>query len=260
MPLPLVERSAKEIGSEIKKRVEGLRDIRDCHQVSVRTIGRRFDVAMHVSLDSNLKFETVHEIASSVEREVKKILPNARVTVHTEPVGGNKHDISKLVRDVALRAPGSRGVHNVHVQEIDGKTFLDFHLEVAADISLKEAHEIADQVERDLKKANPRIAGITVHTESASDIMSKESIQVTSDIEPYIVDTAKGFPEIKGIQGITIRRAGAGLHIAIEKCYFKPDITMEQAHVICNKLEKAIRTAYPNVDRIDIHEEPYPNP
>jgi divalent metal cation (Fe/Co/Zn/Cd) transporter len=161
---------------------------------------------------------------------------------------------------VADRAPGSRGVHNVHVQEIDGKTFLDFHLEVAADISVKEAHEIADQVERDLKEANPRIAGITVHTESASDIMSKESIQVTSDIEPYILDTAKEFPEIEGVQGITIRRAGAGLHIAIQKCYFKPDITMQQAHAICNKLEKAIRTAYPNVERIDIHEEPYPNP
>ena len=260
MPLPLVERSEKEIGSAIKKRVERLRDIRNCHQVTVRTIGRRFDVAMHVSLDSNLKFETVHKIASNVEREVKKILPNARVTVHTEPVGGNKHDISKLVRDVAERAPGSRGVHNIHVQEIDGQTFLDFHLEVAADISVKEAHEIADQVERDLKKENSKIAGITVHTESASDIMSKESIQITSDIEPYIVDTAKGFPEIKGVQGITIRRTGAGLHIAIEKCYFKPDIAMEQAHAICNKLEKAIRTAYPNVDRIDIHEEPYPNP
>jgi len=258
LPLPLVERSEKEIGSAIKKRVEGLRDVKDCHQVTVRAIGRRFDVAMHVSLDSNLKFETVHEIASNVEREVKKILPNARVTVHTEPVGVNRHDISKLVRDVAMKAPGSRGVHNVHVQEIDGKTFLDFHLEVAADISVKEAHEIADQVERDLKKANPRIGGITVHTESASDIVSKESIQGTSDIEPYIVDTAKGFPEIKGIQGITIRRAGASLHIAIEKCYFKPDISMQQAHAICNKLEKAIRTAYPNVDRIDIHEEPYP--
>ena len=260
MPLPLVERSEKEIGSAIKKRVEGLRDVRDCHQVSVRTIGRRFEVAMHVSLDSDLKFETVHEIASNVEKEVKKILPNARVTVHTEPVGGTKHDISRLVRDVAERAPGSRGVHNIHVQEVDGKTFLDFHLEVAADISVKEAHEIADQVERDLKKANPRIGGITVHTESASDIVSKESIQVTSDIEPYIVDTAKGFPEIKGVQGITIRRAGAGLHIAIEKCYFNPEISMEQAHAVCNKLEKAIRTAYPRVDRIDIHEEPYPNP
>jgi divalent metal cation (Fe/Co/Zn/Cd) transporter len=256
----LVERSEKEIASAIRKRVERLRDVRNCHQVSVRTIGSRFEVAMHVSLDTNLKFETVHEIASTVEKEVKKILPTARVTVHTEPVGRNKHDISRLVRDVAERTSGSRGVHNIHVQEVDGRTFLDFHLEVAADTTVKAAHEIADQVEGELKKADHTIAGITVHTESASDIVSKESVQATSDIEPYILDTAKGFPEIKGVQGIMIRRAGASLHIAITKCYFRPDITMEQAHAICNKIEKAIRTAYPNVERIDIHEEPYPNP
>jgi divalent metal cation (Fe/Co/Zn/Cd) transporter len=244
----------------IKKRVDAVKDVRGSHQISVRMFGKRFDVDMHLLLDSNLRFEEVHKIASDVEREVKKVLPKARVTVHTEPVGRNKHDISRLVREVAERAPGSRGVHNIHVQEVDGKTCLDFHLEVAADISVKQAHEIADQVERELKKVNHRIAEITVHIESASDIVSKESIQVMSDIEPYIVDAAKGFPEIKDVQGIMIRRVGASLHIAIEKCYFKPDITMEQAHAISNKLEKAIRTAYPNVDRIDIHEEPYPNP
>jgi len=31
---------------------------------------------------------------------------------------------------------------------------------------------------------------------------------------------------------------------------------MKQAHEISSNLEKAIKSAYPNIDRIDVHEEP----
>ena len=113
-----------------------------------------------------------------LREKLRKILPNARVTVHTEPVGSNKHDIWRLVKDVAEGTPGSRDVHNIHIQEVDGKIYLDFHLEVAANITVKKAHEIADQVERKLKEADHRISGITVHIESASDIISRELTEI----------------------------------------------------------------------------------
>ena len=129
---------------------------------------------MHISLDSDLEFEAVHKIASGIEREVKSILPNARVTVHTEPVGGNKHNIWRLVKEVAEEVPGSRGVHNIHVQESDGKICLDIRLEVTANTTVKQTHEIADQIERKLKEANQKISEITIHMESASDIISRE--------------------------------------------------------------------------------------
>ena len=75
----------------------------------------------------------------------------------------------------------------------------------------------------------------------------------------YIEDAAKHFPEIKDVQGIIISRVGDSLHIVL-KCYFDPNISMEQTHAISNKLEEAIKNAYPKVDRIDIHEEPYLKP
>jgi len=259
LPLPLIERSEKEITRAIKKRVESLRDVKNCHQISVRMIRKRYDVAMHVSLDSNLKFEDVHKIASDIESEVKGILPNARVTVHTEPVGGNKHDIWRLVKDVAERTPGSRGVHNIHVQEVDGKIYLDFHIEVAANMTVKQAHEIADQVERKLKEINQNISGITAHIESASDIISRELSEIETDIKWYIEDAAKHFPEIKDVQRIIISKVGGGLHVVL-KCFFDPNLSMEQTHAISNKLEEVLKSAYPNISRIDIHEEPYLKP
>lgn len=259
MPLPLIERSEKEIKRAIKKRVESLRDVKNCRKINVRIIRKRYDVSIHVSLDSALKFEDIHRIASDVKNEVKNILPNARVTVHTEPVGSNKHDTWRLVKDVAEGTPGSRSVHDIYILEADGKIYVDFHLEVAANISVKKAHEIADQVERKLKEVDHKISGITVHMESASDIITRELTEIGTDIKEYIENAAKHFPEIQDVQGIIISRVGDGLHIVF-KCFFNPNISMEKTHMISNKLEDSIKSAYPRISRIDIHEEPYLKP
>jgi divalent metal cation (Fe/Co/Zn/Cd) transporter len=255
LPLPLVERSEKEIAQIIKKKVEALKDVKGYHQLSAHMTGKRFYVDMHILLDKNLSFEDTHKIASNIEREVKSVVPNARVTIHTEPFGGSRESIWRLVKEVAEEVPGSRGVHNVHVQEIDGKLFVDLHLEVSANMTVKQAHEVSEQVEARIKAANPNISKITVHMESASERISRELTGVETEMESYIEHVAERFPEIKHVHGVEIRRVGDYLHIVLQ-CHFDPNINMKKAHEISNSLEREIRSAYPQVARIDIHEEP----
>lgn len=255
MPIPMVERSQSELAQIIKKRVEAVKSVRDCHQVSVRMSGKRFDVDMHVSLDRNLRFEDVHKISSYVEREVKRVLPNARVTVHTEPYGSTREDFRKLIKEIAEGVPGSRGVHNVHIQEIDGRLCIDLHLEVSAGMTVKQAHEISDQVEKRLRGAKLNISEITIHMESASDLISRELAGAETEGKLYIEDLVKRFPEVRTIHGIRIRKTDDHLHVVL-RCHFDPSISIQQAHEVSSRFEKAIRDAYPNIDRIDIHEEP----
>lgn len=255
MPIPLVERSQEEISRIIKRKVEGIEGVRGYRQLNVRMTGKRFYVEMRVSLDNNLGLEDAHKIALSIEREVKSLVPNARVNVHTEPFEGRREGIWGLVKEIAEGVPGSRGVHNIHIQKIDGKICIDLHLEVSANMTVKQAHEVADQVESRIKAANPSISEITVHMESASDRISRELTGVETELEDSIEHLANSFPEIKCVQGIKIRRVGNNLHLEL-RCKFDPDITMKKAHEISNKLEEAIRSSYPNVARIDVHEEP----
>jgi len=258
LPLPLVERSAQEITKIIKKRVEAIRDVRDCHQVSVRMIGKRVDVDMHVSLDSNLGFENVHEIASHVEAEVRRLIPNSRVTVHTEPLENVRQSLGKLVKETAEGVPGSRGVHSIHVQKINGKTCVDLHLEVSANITVKQAHDISDQVEKKIRLANPNISEITVHMESAQDRITRELEGGRTELRWYLEHAAKRIPEIKTVHGIKVRKVDGALHVVLH-CHLDPNISMKQAHEISIKLENVIKSAYPEVSRIDIHEEPAEN-
>jgi len=255
LPLPLIERSKEEIIRRIKRKVENLEGVKECRQLNVRMIGKRFDVSMRLLLNDALKLEDAHRIALDVEKEVKGIIPNARVAIDTGSSGNGKENVWKLVKDIAEGVPGSRGVHNIHVQKINGELCVDLHLEVSANMTVKQAHRVADEVEKRIKAANSRISEITVHIESASGQISRELAGIERELESYIEHVAEGFPEIKDVCGIEVRRFGDALHIVL-RCRFDPELRIRKAHEIANQLESAIRRTYPNVVRIDIHEEP----
>jgi divalent metal cation (Fe/Co/Zn/Cd) transporter len=250
-----VERSEKEIVQVIKKRIEAMKDVKSCHQVSVRMGGKRFDVNMHVSLASNLKFEDVHKITSSIEREIMVVLPNARVTVQTEPLGPDRQKIGDLVKKIAESVPASRGVHDIHVQKINGKICVDLHVEVSANMTVRQAHEVSDQIERKLRASKLNISDMTIHMDTAADRISRELEGDGTELEWYIEHLTKRFEEIKTIHGIKIRRIGGRIHVVFQ-CHFNANISMGQAHGISSKLESLIKNAFPDVDRVDIHQEP----
>ena len=255
LPIPIVERSEKEIAEIIRRKVEVMKDVRSCRLVAVHRTGKKPNVEMSIELDNSLKFEDVHKIISRVEREAKSVLPGARITVQTEPLGQYHGDVWRLVKDLAEKVPGTRDVHNIHVQDIDGRLCIDLHLEVSANMTVKQAHDVASEVETTLKTAKPDISEITVHLESASDIVSRELGQNETELKLSIEHFVKNFPGIKRVHGIRISNIDDGMHVVL-RCSFDPDLSMGQAHEITKKIESAMRDMYPNIQRIDIHEEP----
>lgn len=255
LPLPIVNRSEENIIENIRRKVESIKDVKGCRQLKVRLSGKRLDVDMLVLLNANLGWKDTHRISAEVEQAVINEFPSARVTVHTEPVGNNQEQIWKLVKDVADGTPGSRGVHNIHIQRIRRELCIDLHLEVSANMTVKQAHDVADQVEKKIKAADSNISEVTVHIESASDQISRELAGVETELESFIEHLAQQFPEIKDVCGVRVRRFGNILHLVL-RCRFESSLSIEKAHEISSKLEKEIKNAYPDITRIDVHEEP----
>ena len=254
LPLPLIERSEKEIADRIKRKVKQVKNVRGCDQVSVRLSGKRLDVNVLVFLVENLGLEEAHKVAADVEKAVMKAYPTARVAISTESVSDSEKTW-KIIKDLADRIPGSRGAHNIHIQKIGEKLDVDLHLEVSANMTVKQAHNVADQLEKEIKKTDSHVSEATIHIETASERISRELTGVETDMESYIEHVAKDFPEIKDVSGIEIRKFGGEIHVVL-RCRFDPDLGIEKAHEITKRIEKKLRTAYPNITRIDIHEEP----
>jgi divalent metal cation (Fe/Co/Zn/Cd) transporter len=255
MPLPLIERSAKQIEEKIRRRIKAIKDVKGIRHVTVRLSAKRLDVDIHVFLDNALKSEDMHNVALRIETLVRGDYPNARVSIDTEPVGAGQDGVWKAVKDAAEEAAGSRGSHSIHIQRIDGRLYVDFHLEVSANMTVKQAHDVAEQVEGKIRAVKPEISEITVHIESASGRISRELTGGETELESYIEHVAKHFPEIKSVSGISVRKAGNGIHVAL-RCRFEPELGIKKAHEISSKFEKALRTSYPKITRIDVHEEP----
>jgi divalent metal cation (Fe/Co/Zn/Cd) transporter len=256
MPIPLLERSPREIAQTVTNTIEELEDVKGCRQVNVRMTGKRLDISAHVFLDGSLRFEDVHRIVSTIERAVRsKVQRTARITVQTEPIGHTRTGIAGLVAQVADQVPGSRGVHNVHLQKIAEKWCVDLRLEVSANTTVKRAHSIAQEVERRVKASDPSISEVTVHIESASDLITRELEGRGTELKWYIEHVAKHFPEIKSVHGIKIRRNHRNLSVVL-RCRFAPGMSIKRADEISSRLENTVRSAYPIVSQLEIHEEP----
>ena len=72
-----------------------------------------------------------------------------------------------------------------------------------------------------------------------------------------IEHVAKRFDEIKRVHGIKTRRVAMGRHVVL-RCQFDPEMSMKEAYKITTNLQNAIKSAYPDIERIDIQEEPEP--
>jgi divalent metal cation (Fe/Co/Zn/Cd) transporter len=115
-----VERSEKEIADAIMRRVEAIEGVRNCRQPLVRATGKRIRVVLPISLDSNLRSENFHKIGLKIERKVKKLVPDARLIVHTEPAQSSLENTWNLVKNIVEGVPGTREVSKIHLQKVNG--------------------------------------------------------------------------------------------------------------------------------------------
>jgi divalent metal cation (Fe/Co/Zn/Cd) transporter len=255
MPIPFFERSSSELSRMIERKVRGIRNVRDVRRVRVDLTGKKPVIVVGVWLDSKSTYEDTHRTALTIENEVKDILPNSRVFIRTEPAGSDRDHIWRLVKEIAESVPGSRGAHNIHIHKVNGKLGIDFHLEVSANMTVKQAHRVSEQIEKKLKESDSNIVEVLIHEESVEDLVDSERSGAGTEIRWYIDHVKKRFPEIKDMSKPEIRRAGDKLYVVM-KCSFNPDISMKEADDIIQRFESSVKAAVPELAMIEVQKEP----
>ncbi len=258
MPIPLLEPSVREKVRRIRRRVLAIEGVRDC-EVSMDSAEKKPHVLVWLVLEGNPWYEGIHGISSKVDHEVRKVIQNSRISIRSEPEAGRRGEyesVWQLVKRTAEREPGSRGVHNIHLQNLEGKLGVDFHLEVSAGMNVEQADEVTTRIERKLMAANPQISEVVIHTETSSERVSNERLGRGTDLIWYIDHVVRRFPEASLSGPPVIRRVGEKqLHVII-RASFKPETSMETANQVASKLEAAIKAGFPAIVRVDVVNEP----
>jgi cation diffusion facilitator family transporter len=82
----LLDGAPRGLEARVRKAIEGVPGVEDCHQVRMRYSGAQLFVDVHVLLDGNRTLWDVHALTDEAERVVQAVIPRADITIHPEPV------------------------------------------------------------------------------------------------------------------------------------------------------------------------------
>ncbi|RZM10317.1 MAG: cation diffusion facilitator family transporter, partial [Sphingomonas sp.] len=85
--------------------------------------------------------------------------------------------------DVAARQPGLKGIHDFRTRRSGSHDFAQFHMEVSRDLTVANAHDIVESVERNLRTAFPKVE-VLIHLDPEGHVDTDNPL-VEADVTPH---------------------------------------------------------------------------
>lgn len=211
--------------------------------------GRQFaDVVIGVSPTAAVS--QGHAAADAVEEAVARALPAADVVVHVEPT--EDADLRERAHAAAIAVPYVREVHNIELVEVDGHSELSLHVKLPGELSLEEAHAIAERLEASIRVAVPEIEGVQTHLEPLSESRAASEVQGTG--EEIVRRVVR---EVTGSEPRELRflRSDSGV-VAFLTLGLDGTSRLDEAHARASEIEERIRLARPDIADVIVHTEP----
>jgi cation diffusion facilitator family transporter len=194
-----------------------------------------------------------HAAADSVEDALEAVLPGSDVVVHVEPQE-DETEIRERAHNAALQVSGVREVHNVTVLDVGGRTDVSLHLKLPGELSLEEAHEVANQVESAIAAAVPEVDAVQIHLEPLTDVAEATSMEDDRAERRVVLEIVR---EITGQEPRELRfvETGDGL-LAYLTLGLDASIPLAEAHARASEIEERIHRARPDIADVVVHTEP----
>src|SRR4051795_6355322 len=181
----LMDRVPSEAEAAALKAIGGLEPPVELRRLRMRQAGGRQFADVVIGVPPGAAIGQGHAAADAVEAAVHRALPNADVVVHVEPI--EDADLRERAHAAAVAVPRVREVHNIALVEVDERTELSLHVKLPGDLSLEEAHQIAEQLEQSICAAVPEIAGVQTHIEPLTEsIDAREAREAEADDEAVV--------------------------------------------------------------------------
>ncbi|HEY8704915.1 MAG TPA: cation diffusion facilitator family transporter [Gaiellaceae bacterium] len=251
----LMDRVPAEAEDAARSAIDGIRPSVDLRRLRMRQAAGRYfaDVVIGVSVDAVVG--QGHAAADAVERAVQSALTEADVVVHVEPLG-DRADVRERALAAALGVERVREVHNVSVVSTDWGIEISLHLKLPGGLSLDEAHEIAEDVERAIVAALPEVCSVETHLEPLAEEAEGTRLPATDvaaehDLVARIVQDAIG-AEARELRFVHTDD-GLVVHLTLP---LPPGTTLADAHAEASRVEELIRSERPEIADVLVHTEP----
>jgi divalent metal cation (Fe/Co/Zn/Cd) transporter len=237
----------------------GVPGVRYVHNVRSRGTSDSIFVDLHVKVDPGMSTSQGHAIASEVERRVCTQDSNiVDAIVHLEPAyfeeSTDWERIAYRLRQIAHGMGLSLHDLNIHVNP-DGEFSIELDLEIQGDITLSEAHQLADAFENRALEYWPEARQITTHLEPASDKMFYPVNEIDQTKYKNIRNYLGSIIGENRLMDITFQEVEGRLGVLIT-LEMPSEVGLVESHNRAEEIKLNLLNSYPEVSRVLVHVEP----
>jgi len=254
----LLDAVPRGLQPQIARAVARMDGVLDAQRVRVRRAGNRYFVDATVSVARTASLEQVHTLSDAIEKRIGEIVPSD-VIVHVEPRAPAGEHLFEAIRAVAQRI--GLAIHDVHASQQDGRLFLELHLEVDENLSLREAHRQASELEEKIRELRDGAIDINIHIEplghhiATPDTGIGEMKQLAKDIEAFLNRLPAEFDELVNCHDVRVRQVEHHILVSCH-CTMRSELPITQVHDVTAALEDRVKENFQQIHRVTIHPEP----
>ncbi|WP_420131416.1 cation diffusion facilitator family transporter [Rhodopseudomonas sp.] len=251
----LLDRAPEGVSDKARDVISAVPGVVGIPRLRARMVGPTHFIDALVEVPRTYPIDRIDEIKRRADEALKQVYEDADLTFTAVPVARNNETVRDRVMVIARNS--GLAIHHVTVHDLGCKITVSIDLEVDADMPLIEAHDIAHELERQIRDEFGTDVEVDTHIEPLEPDMPQGADappQRTEQIRVSLIDFAKDSP-IHHIHNVRVRDTEAG-EIVNFHCYAAPTLSVIAVHEQVDKIERRLRRAFPSVKRVISHAEP----
>lgn len=245
----LIDRAPKGVEDSLRRTIEGVEGVRSVRQVRVRRSGGRMIGDATVSARPTLSVEGAQRLSERVLAAVGDSQPDLDLALVVESQSEN---LVERVHAAAARQGLVRDLHNVTVErELDGSLHVSMHAKLPGEMTLRDAIEASQELEREVRAEFPVVSRVDVHLEPLEpDLVPGTDVTVDRpDLADKIREVVATHPAVTGCPDVELSARGQGL-VAHVVAQMPGSVRLEEAHRVETELEEELRRALPELAEV----------
>ena len=237
----------------IARRVPGIVTV---ERVRARPGGAVLFVDLAVGVNRTLPLDRVTAIKDRLTQAVRAGLPEAEVTITTEPRALDDETVRERVTLIARNL--GLAVHHVAVQALGDRLSVSFDLEVEGTLPLNAAHETASQLEEAIREELGPEVEVETHIEPLPAIVlagHDATAARVAEIGGVLTSLAAEIAGLGEVHDVRVRETTDG-EIVNFHCRVDPTLSVSAVHDLVDAAERGLRRRFSSVSRVIGHAEP----
>jgi len=249
--MELSDTASKDLVEKTRKVILACEGVVKTENLKVRKVGSKIFVDASVQVPSLMSLQDAHALASKIEACLKENFGNVDATIHIEP-SDKERKMDQLVEKLAT-VDGVKEVHEISTIFVGGKLYITLHAYVNPELSVEEAHKIAETIELRMKAEIKSLENVTVHIEPAGVAIPAAEVN-EAQLRKVVNDVAKSIAGNLRIRRVVTYASGGKRYINIDCCFTK-QVQVKAAHRIASQIEKETKEHFANAV-VTVHMEP----